>query len=266
MRTDNSALDQIQFEVENTSLWTFPERGNWATHNPKYRGNFAPQIPRNLILKYSSECDLVLDPMVGGGTTLIETRLLNRNAIGIDINPNAVRLSQSALQFESKGISTQSVLQGNAKMMPFIPSESVDLIVTHPPYMNIIKYSEEFIADDLSNITSPGKFCDEIELVAKELFRVLKTNKYCCILIGDTRRSKHFVPLAYSVMMRFLRVGFVLKEDIIKAQHNCSATKRWIGKAQDMGFYLIMHEHLFVFRKPAPDEDVTKVKWSRNLA
>jgi hypothetical protein len=51
-------------------------RGAWATHKPDYRGNFAPQVPRNVILSYSNEGDLVLDPMVGGGTTLIEARLL----------------------------------------------------------------------------------------------------------------------------------------------------------------------------------------------
>ncbi len=72
------------FELEISSVWSFPERGNWATHNPKYRGNFAPQIARNVIIRYSKEGDLVLDPMVGGGTSLIEAKLLNRKSIGRD--------------------------------------------------------------------------------------------------------------------------------------------------------------------------------------
>lgn len=49
------------FEKEITTVWSFPERGNWATHVPTYRGNFAPQIPRNVILRYSKEGDTVLD-------------------------------------------------------------------------------------------------------------------------------------------------------------------------------------------------------------
>jgi DNA modification methylase len=97
------------------------------------------------------------------------------------------------------------------------------------------------------------QFCDEIEKVANELFRVLKPDKYCAILIGDTRRRKHYVPLAFNVMQRFLKVGFVLKEDIIKVQHNCKCTKQWELKAKRDKFYLIMHEHLFVFRKPEKD-------------
>ena len=66
--------DITSFQLENTTVWSVPERGTWYTHNPSFRGNFAPQIARNIILRYSQEGDTVLDPMVGGGTTLIETK------------------------------------------------------------------------------------------------------------------------------------------------------------------------------------------------
>jgi DNA methylase. len=115
---------------------------------------------------------------------------------------------------------------------------------------------------DISNISSLPVFCDEIEKIAKELFRVLKPDKYCAILIGDTRKGKHYVPLAFYVMQRFLKVGFVLKEDIVKIQHNCKYTTQWEWKAKKDKFYLIMHEHLFVFRKPAPDENLSRIKFS----
>jgi len=118
---------------------------------------------------------------------------------------------------------------------------------------------------DLSNIGSMPIFCNEIEKIAKELYRVLKPDKYCAILIGDTRKSRHFVPLAYNVMQRFLKIGFVLKEDIIKVQHNCSSTGQWVQKAQENKFYLIMHEHLFVFRKAKKDEDLGKIKYSSKM-
>ncbi len=87
-------------------------------------------------------------------------------------------------------------------------------------------------------------------LVAKECFRVLKPDKYCAILIGDTRRNKFYIPIAYKVMERFLKAGFVLREDIIKVQHNCKATGFWIKKSKLYNFLLIMHEHIFVFYKP----------------
>lgn len=70
-----------QFKLEGTTIWSFKERGNWATHKGDYRGNCPPQVPRNLILKYTQEGDVVLDPFCGSGTTLIETKLLNRKGV-----------------------------------------------------------------------------------------------------------------------------------------------------------------------------------------
>jgi len=255
----------FDFIPEYTSVWSFPQRGNWATHKPQYRGNFAPQIARNIIEMYSQRGETVLDPMVGGGTTLIEAKLLVRNAIGLDINPLAIKVTKETLKFNHHPASKQIVKTGDARDLSFIKDNSIDLVLTHPPYMNIIKYSDGKIANDLSNIGSMPIFCDEIEKIAKELFRVLKPDRYCAILIGDTRKSRHFVPLAYNVMQRFLKIGFVLKEDIIKVQHNCSSTGQWVQKAQENKFYLIMHEHLFVFRKAKKDEDLGKIKYSSKM-
>lgn len=50
-----------QFELEETTIWFFKERENWATHKENYRGNCPPQVPRNLILKYTKEGEIVLD-------------------------------------------------------------------------------------------------------------------------------------------------------------------------------------------------------------
>ena len=81
-------LNPENFEQECTTVWSFTRRGNWATHKSKYRGNWAPEVVRNLIIRYSNENDFLLDPMIGGGTTAIECKLLNRNLLALDINPN----------------------------------------------------------------------------------------------------------------------------------------------------------------------------------
>ncbi len=146
------------FELEISSVWSFPERGNWATHNPKYRGNFAPQIARNVISRYSKEGDLVLDPMVGGGTSLIEAKLLNRKSIGRDINENALKITEENLKVRGEYRYEPILEKGDTRELIGIKDESVDLILTHPPYLNIIKYSEGEIKEDLSNITGVEKF------------------------------------------------------------------------------------------------------------
>ncbi len=253
------------YQTESTTVWSFPDRGNWATHSPDYRGNFSPYVPRNLIEMYSEKGDSILDPMVGGGTTLIEAKLLSRNALGLDINPRAVELTAKALNFNHHPPTKQEVRVADARDLSFLKDNSFDLIITHPPYLNIIKYSDPPINGDLSAISSLPKFCDEIEQIAKELFRVLKPDKYCAILIGDTRKRRHYVPLSCHVLHRFLRSGFALKEDIIKVQHNCSSTSRWVTQSRKNKFYLIMHEHLYIFRKPSPNEDLSPIKYSTHL-
>ncbi|MCQ5056592.1 site-specific DNA-methyltransferase, partial [Agathobaculum butyriciproducens] len=72
----------------------------WATHSGKYRGNWSPYVPRNLILRYSKPGDWILDQFMGSGTTLVEAKLLNRNAVGIDINPQSVLISETNLKFQ----------------------------------------------------------------------------------------------------------------------------------------------------------------------
>jgi hypothetical protein len=99
------AVSKVMFpNPEFTTVWSFPVRGAWATHNNKYRGNFAPQLARNIIEMYSEPGEVVLDPMAGGGTTLIEAKLLGRRFIGADINPAAVKLCEEATQFRIENL------------------------------------------------------------------------------------------------------------------------------------------------------------------
>jgi DNA modification methylase len=257
-----SNLTLEQFRAERTTVWDFPIRGDWATHKGDYRGNFAPQIARNVILNYSKEGDLILDPMVGSGTTLIEARLLNRHALGYDINQRAIDITLERLNFAVENSSTQTVKIGDVRNLSELQNDSIDLILTHPPYANIIKYSDGQNPDDLSSLASLPAFLDELEKGIREMYRVLNPDHYCAILIGDTRKGQHFVPLSHYVLDRCFKIGFALKEEIIKTQHNTTYSSRWKAPAQAHRFYLIMHEHLFVFRKPRTDEDLSRIRHS----
>ena len=236
------------FELEMTTHWSFPNRGNWATHDAKWRGNWSPYIPRNIILRYSEEKDLILDQFVGGGTTLVEAKLLNRNIIGIDVNDVALNRCKEKVDFEHVGADGKVFLRkGDARNLDFIPGNSIDLICTHPPYANIIEYSED-IEEDLSRLKIKD-FLAEMKKVASESYRVLKKDKFCAVLIGDTRQKGHMIPLSFYVMQIFEEAGFKMKEMIVKEQHNCKATGFWKTNSIKYNFLLIAHEHLFIFRK-----------------
>ena len=236
------------FELEMNTVWSFPKRGDWATHDAKWRGNWSPYIPRNILLRYSQESDWVLDQFAGGGTTLVEAKLLNRNIIGVDVNDVALERCKNKTDFEleeANGI--VHIQKGDARNLDFIYDESIDLICTHPPYANIIEYSED-IEEDLSKL-KVKEFLSEMVKVAQESYRVLKKEKFCAILMGDTRQKGHVIPMSFEVMKIFEAAGFKTKEIIIKEQHNCKATGFWKTNSVKYNFLLLAHEYLFVFRK-----------------
>lgn len=235
------------FELETNTVWSFPNRGKWATHDAKYRGNFSPYVAKNIILRYSQPNDLVLDQFVGGGTTLVECKLNNRNAIGIDINLKAVELTKEKLNFDCDFENNIEVQLGNACNLKNIDDNSIDLICTHPPYADIIKYSDD-IDDDLSHLKHK-EFLTAIEKVANECYRVLKKDKFCAIVMGDTRKNGMVQPLGFEVMQRFVNAGFKQKEIIIKEQHNCKATGFWKTNSKKYNFLLLAHEYIFIFKK-----------------
>ena len=248
------------YELETGTVWSFPSRGGWATHRGDYRGNWSPYIPRNLILKYSAPGEVVLDQMCGSGTTLVECKLLGRNGMGVDVNLDAIMVCHDRLGFEVPDAKSRVELYlGDARDLDLIEDGAIDLVATHPPYAEIIPYTGRRVDGDLSGLKLPD-YLKEMRAVAEESMRVLKPGRICAVLIGDTRRHLHYVPISAMVLERFLEAGFVLKEDIIKVQWKMKATReRWRGRRD---FYKIAHEHLYVFRKPLPDEKLSKYKYS----
>jgi DNA modification methylase len=178
----------------------------------------------------------------------VEAKLLNRNIVGVDVNDIALTRCREKISFEHEGATGKVFLKkGDARNLSFIQDEHVDLICTHPPYADIIHYSDD-IEGDLSRLKIPA-FLEEMKKVSRECFRVLKKNKFCAILMGDTRKKGCMIPLSFEVMQIFENAGFTLKEIIIKEQHNCRATGYWKTNSVKYNFLLIAHEYLFVFRK-----------------
>lgn len=231
------------FNLETTSIWSFKDRGDWLTHKGDYPGNCSPKVVKNLLLRYTKENDIVLDQFVGSGTTAIESLLLGRRVIGVDINKRAINITIDRIK-DIKGKS--KIMLGNAETLE-LPNNSIDFICAHPPYLDIIKYSEN-IEGDMSLLGIEDYF-RAIYNVANESYRVLKPKSKCAIIIGDIRKKGYMKPIGFKVMDKFLEVGFLLKEIIIKEQHNCKSTDKWIKIAKQKNFLLIQHEYIFVFEK-----------------
>ena len=234
-----------EFTLETTTIWNFPNRGNWGKHTPYYRGNWSPYVPRNIILRYSKPKDIVLDQFLGGGTTLLEASKLNRKFIGVDINPNSIQLCQSL--YNKNTTKNVKIKLGSAENLSFIEDSSIDLIACHPPYANAIKYSSDLKGD--ISLLDIDDFLSSMTNVARESFRVLKSGHYCAFLIGDVRKRGNVYPLGFKVLEEYLKEGFTLKEIVIKEQHNCKMTEKWKEISKQKNFLLLAHEYLFILYK-----------------
>ncbi len=250
------------FKEERTTVWSFKQRGNWATHSGEYRGNWSPYIPRNVIIKYSKPGELVLDYFCGAGTTAVEAKLLGRKCIALDINDSAIEVTKKNIDFKielrQKNFLTQQwkyeqiyepkLMVGDARYLSFLQDNSIDLICAHPPYTDIIHYTDGKEGD--LSFLDIDDFLREMDKVAKESYRVLRPGRQCAILIGDMRKKKHVIPLGFKLMDVYLNAGFKLRELIIKRQHNCKSTGFWYTNSIKYNFLLLAHEYLPVFEKP----------------
>ncbi|MDG6929827.1 MAG: hypothetical protein JRN10_01065 [Nitrososphaerota archaeon] len=253
--------EPVDFKLERTTVWDFHKRGNWAVHDSKYRGNWPPQIPRNLILKYTTKDDIVVDPFVGGGTTLIESWLLGRRSIGIDINPIAIRISKGKVQQMYKHNSTSlvdddlqkkpMVIKGDSRKLETILQQNgiekgaIGLFCVHPPYMDSLKYSNR--DGDLSLYSNETDFLIHLEEIAAQIIRLLKNGGICAVLIGDVRKHGKFIPLGVDTLKLFQKSGLDLLDVIIKIQRHDFSTEFYLNNKQIS--YALAHEYLLIFKK-----------------
>jgi DNA modification methylase len=245
--------DNSDEDLQKTSVWNFTRRGTWAVHDGRYRGNWPPQVPNNIIRRYSSAGEIILDPFLGGGTTVIESWLLGRKSIGLDISPNAISISKTRIEemsekaeLEKLNLSLKpTIRKGDARDLSFLKNESIHLICTQPPYLDSLRYTH-FENNDLSHIGNEKEFCEEFKKVAQEFYRVLKKGKICAVQMGDTRKLGKFVPLGFMVLNELESVGFETKDIVIKLQYADKSTAFY----KNLKDFQIAHEYIFVMKKP----------------
>ena len=240
------------------SLWTFDKRERGEGHNAKYWGNFIPQIPHQLLLRFTKKCDWVLDPFMGSGTTLIECRRLGRNSVGIDLEKNAVELARENLRRTenvhdsgTKIINSDNLEVDYHKLLEELGIKSFQFMILHPPYWDIIKFSQN--NRNFSNLPSMELFLDSMSRLAKLLWPVLEDQRYLALVIGDKYANGNWIPLGFYSMQRFLEAGFSLKSIIVKnydmTRGKKNSSELWRYRALVGGFYVFKHEYIFLFQK-----------------
>ncbi len=245
-------------EIITDSLWIVDRRDTSGAHLGWYWGNFIPQIPRQMMLRYTKKGEWVLDPFAGSGTTLIECRRLGRNGIGIELNPVVAQKARELLvQEPNHHRVTTEIWIGDSTSFDFRQQlaakgiQAVQLLILHPPYHDIIQFSED--PRDLSNSCSVEDFLQRLKAVVVNTSDVLEQGRYLVLVIGDKYAHGEWIPLGFYAMQEVLDVGYKLKSIVVKNFEETRGKRNqkelWRYRALVGGFYVFKHEYIFIFRK-----------------
>ena len=246
-------------DIETDSLWIIDKRDNSGKNDGFYHGNFVPQIPRQLIKRYTKAGDVVLDPFVGSGTTVYEAETLGRNCIAIDLKADMVSYIQQKMsdassenffeifQADSADSSTPDKVRA---VLTKHNRRNVQLAVLHPPYFDIVKFSDN--PNDLSNAESLFKFLEQFGKVVENVVSVLEKGRYLAIVIGDKYSVGQWYPLGFYCMQEAMRQGLTLKSVIVKNMDGNRGKKNqnsiWRYRALASDYYIFKHEYIFLLK------------------
>lgn len=245
-------------DILTESLWIFDKRDKSGAHNAGYWGNFIPQIPHQMLLRYTKKGDWVLDPFVGSGTTLIECKRLGRNGIGIELLPEVVDLANRNISSEENKFNvTTEVITADSTELNFKQElekrniKSVQFLIMHPPYWNIIKFSK--YNKDLSNAKSVEEFLNLFGKVVDNTYDILDEGRFFALVMGDKYSQGEWIPLGFYTMNEVLNRGYILKSIIVKnfeeTKGKMNQKELWRYRALVGGFYIFKHEYIFLFKK-----------------
>lgn len=232
----------------------------------KHPALFPQALAENLISIYTlDETEVVLDPFLGIGSTLRAAATLNRNGIGLDLNPNFCALAERRIQdiqlpLDHLGSNcVQKVLNADSRdLLRFVEPNSIDLVVTSPPYWDILNqrrtadskekrpYSAE--VDDLGNIAEYEEFLAQLKVVFSQVFVALKPNKRCISVVMDIRKKDKFFPLHEDQSRIMREIGFELEEYVIWDRQREYNNMRTLGYPWVFRFNKV-HEYICIYWK-----------------
>jgi DNA modification methylase len=238
--------------IETTTLWDYPRQsyGKKPKGDSKFQGVTPAFIIYNLVQRYTKPGDLVVDPMAGSGTTIDVCEEEGRRVIGYDINPRHPK-----------------VIYNDSRKIP-LPDNSVDMVFIDSPYGDNVNYSDH--PADIGKISAEDpKFYEELEKVAKEIYRILKPGKVMGWLIGDQWVKRKFTPVGFKIyQMLTENVGFEPIDIICVARRGQSSnTPLWHYRAKKFNFFLRGFKYLFIMKKPDGTKTIEsprpKIKWKK---
>ncbi len=248
--------------VMTTTLWEYPSqhydsfvidgevrRSQGAMQGDKaYIGATPSWVIWQLLVRYTREKDLVVDPMCGSGTTIDVCKDLGRRFLGYDLSPPPQR---------------PDIFRADARKLP-LEDGVADFVFLDPPYSTHVDYSEK--SQDIGRLDAGGAdagaaYYEAMERVFGEVYRVLKNRRYLGLYVSDSwRKRKGGDP--GSGAGQFMAIGFELYARLAKrfkpvdiicvVRHNQKLQRgNWRAAAEEGNFFLRGFNYLLIFKKEA---------------
>ena len=213
-------------------VWQFNYERRDVRNKKIHPATFPISLARKVIELFTHEGELVLDPFVGSGTTLVAAQDANRNGIGFDLQESYIRLSGERLGFVAE--SSQVAVQDDARAIPYyLDSDSVGLILTSPPYSNLLNRKrrnksrrerdngqlgeiEQYSQDARDLGTMPlEEYSNTLGDIYAGLLPLLRPGGHCVINVPDMWWDNERITIHLSVIEALRRVGYEFRNTII---------------------------------------------------
>ena len=253
--------DWKETDLNVDSLWLFGEREKRGKHANVYHGNFIPQIPDQLIRRYTKPGETVLELFSGSGTTLFVCEELGRNYSGADINKQIIDYVREKMaentpinyslcecdvtDTDAFNLATNTALEDQK-------IKKVDFMIAHPPYWDIVKFTQD--KRDLSQSSNLQTFLEQFTRAIRNGLSFLAQGKYFAVVAGDVYKQSEVVPLAF-YMMNAIKQHFDVKlkgiviKNIEGNRGKLGTQDIWKYRALQSDYFLFKHEYIFVFKK-----------------
>lgn len=229
----------------------------------KHPAMFPKELVERLIKIYTKRGDVVLDPFLGSGSTILAARTLDRKGVGFEIAEKFVKLAKKRVAqqlLDSKGDVEEPIIYHDdaMKLLDYLKPNSVDLVVTSPPYWDVHRqkrtadykdirpYTESKI--DLGNISNYGDFLNALKDVFGKVYTVLRSGKWCVIIIMDIRKKDELYPFHMDISKMMQEVGFKLDDIIIWDRRLEYSNLRPLGYPYVFRVNKV-HEYIAIFKK-----------------
>jgi len=233
----------------------------------KHPAIFPRQLVSRLINCFTRNSKLrILDPFCGSGSTIVVASEMGHTGIGFEVSSKYIELTKERLAIKTIWQANEEV-SGSAQIyhddarniLKYIPENTIDIVITSPPYWNIL--SEKRTADlknirnyenaenDLSKLDKYEDFLNELLHVFKQVFVVMKPKAYCIIIVMDLRKKSKFYPFHADIAEMMGKIGFIYDDLIIWDRRKEYNNLRPLGYPTVFRINKV-HEYILIFQKP----------------